>query len=277
MLMDIIVCVKQVPDTRNVRLDPETNTLIRQGVESIVNPYDFFAVEAALKVKDEHGGTVTAISMGPPQAETALRQVMEHGVDGGVLLSDRAFAGADTWATGYTLAKGVEKIGPFDLIVCGKQAVDGDTAQVGPGLAERLGIPYICFVRRIVNLDPASGVMTVERMMDDGYDVVETSLPALITVVKEIGDLRVPSLKGKMKAKKAAVPIYTAEDIGADPQCIGLNGSPTRVDRVFAPKPRGNKVWIEGKPAEQARVLTENLKKDGVLGRQESENSTCSL
>ncbi|MBU2552084.1 MAG: electron transfer flavoprotein subunit beta/FixA family protein [Proteobacteria bacterium] len=263
--MDVIVCIKQVPDTRHVRLDPETNTLKREGVESMVNPFDMYAIETALRLKDEFGGTVTALTMGPPQAEAALRQVVEYGVDRVALLSDRAFAGADTWATGYTLAKGVEKLGAFDLIVCGKQAVDGDTAQVGPGLAERLGLPFVAFVRRLVQVDPQSRSMTVERLMDDGYDVVETPLPALITVVKEIGEIRVPSLKGKMKAKKIEVPVYGAAELGADPDSLGLAGSPTRVVEVFAPKPRGNRVRLEGSPEEQADRLIEALRGDKLI------------
>lgn len=263
--MDIMVCIKQVPDTKNVRLDPKTNTLKREGVDSIINPFDMFAVEAALRLKDQFGGTVTALTMGPPQAEQALREVVEYGVDQVALLSDRSFAGADTWATSYTLAKGVEKVGRFDLIVCGKQAVDGDTAQVGPGLAERLGIPFVCFVRRIVEVNAEAGRMVVERLMDDGYDVVEVQLPALITVVKEIGEVRVPSLKGKMKAKKIQVPIYGVTDLAADPDSVGLAGSPTQVVEVFAPKPRGNRVFIEGEPDQQAERLLAALSADKVL------------
>jgi electron transfer flavoprotein beta subunit len=264
--MDIVVCIKQVPDTRNVRIDPVTKTLKREGVESIVNPYDMYAVEAALSLRDRFGGKVTALTMGPPQAEQALRQVVEYGVDEVVLLSDRAFAGADTWATSYTLAKGIEKIGTVDLVICGKQAADGDTAQVGPGLAQRLAMPYVCFVRRVVSLEPTGRTIRVERLMDDGYDVVESSLPVLLTVVKEIGDLRVPSLKGKMKAKKMAVPIWSAADIGADPDCIGLPGSPTQVIEIFAPKPRGRRLVLEGNPEEQAGQLLDLLRKDKILG-----------
>ena len=263
--MNIIVCIKQVPDTRHVRLDPETNTLKREGVESILNPYDMYAVEAALRLKDEFGGTVTALTMGPPQAEAALRQVVEYGADQAVLLSDRAFAGADTWATGYTLARGIQKNGAFDLIVCGKQAADGDTAQVGPGLAEQLGLPFVCFVRRIRGLDRAAGRLTVERMMDDGYDVLELPLPGLITVVKEVGEPRVPSLRGKMKAKKLDIPVWSAADLEADPASIGLSGSPTRVAEVFAPASRSDMVMIEGAPEEQARQLLSFLKKDKIL------------
>lgn len=266
--MNIVVCIKQVPDTKNVQLDPETNTLKREGVESIINPFDMYAVEAALRLRDEFGGTVTALTMGPPQAEAALREVVEYGVDRVALLSDRAFAGADTWATSYTLAKGVEKLGRFDLIVCGKQAIDGDTAQVGPGLAENLGIPYVCFVRRLAEVDPEAGRMVVHRLMDDGYDVVESPLPALITVVKEISEPRVPSLRGKMKAKKIDVPVYGLEDLGADPESVGLAGSPTQVVEIFAPRARGDRVMIQGDPEDQARRLLTELKKDKILSIQ---------
>ena len=261
--MKILVCIKQVPDTKNVRIDPETNTLIRQGVESMVNPFDMFACEAAMAVRDQQGGEVTALTMGPPQAEEALRQVVGLGIDQVALLSDRAFAGADTWATSYTLAKGVEKLGPFDLIVCGKQAVDGDTAQVGPGLAARLGLPYVSFVRRIVSCDGAE--MTVERLMDDGYDLVSFKLPALITVVKEIGEVRVPSFKSKMRAKKCEVQVLGAADIGADPAKCGLEGSPTRVVKIFAPKPRGDREKWEGEPEELAGRVLKRLSEDKII------------
>jgi electron transfer flavoprotein beta subunit len=263
--MEIIVCVKQVPDARDVKIDPETNTLKREGAPSMVNPYDMYAVEAALRLRDEHGGRAVALSMGPPQAEEALRKVVEYGVDQAVLLSDRVFAGADTWATSYTLAQGVRRIGDFDLIVCGKQAADGDTAQVGPELAEWLDIPFVSFVRRLVSLDAERRVLTVQRMMDDGYDVVEVELPALITVVKEIGDLRVPSLKGKMKAKKLDIPVYNFQDIGADPEKVGLAGSPTQVAKIFAPQPRGEKTVIEGDPDEAAARLLDHLRADKVI------------
>ena len=166
-------------------------------------------------------------------------------------------AGADTWATSYTLARAAAKIGPFDLIVCGKQAVDGDTAQVGPGVAAQLGWPQVCFVRKLVSVDPDAGSLVAQRMMDDGYDVVEASLPCVLTVVKEIGELRVPSLKGKMKAKKLQVTVYTAADLEADPDCIGLPGSPTQVIEIFAPQPRGTRVNLEGTPAQQAKSLVD--------------------
>jgi len=251
--MNIIVCIKQVPDTKDVRLDPKTNTMAREGVASIMNPFDRHALEAAVQLKESCGATVTAISMGPPQAEAVLREAIACGSDGGTLVSDRAFAGADTWATTYTLGKAVEKLGGFDLIICGKQAIDGDTAQVGPGLAHRLHIPYVTCVRKIVAFE--NGTLRLERMMDDGFDEVELDLPALITVVKEINEPRVPSLKGKMKAKKMEIPVYTAADIGADPECVGLPGSPTQVQRVFSPQPRGERRLFSGTLEEQIDQL----------------------
>jgi len=251
--MNIIVCIKQVPDAKDVRLDPKTNTMAREGVASIMNPFDRHALEAAVRLKESIGGTVTALSMGPPQAEEVLREAISCGSDGGTLVSDRAFAGADTWATTYTMGKAVEKLGKFDLIVCGKQAIDGDTAQVGPGLAYRLDIPYVTCVRKILSCE--NGTLRLERMMDDGYDEVEVDLPALITVVKEINDPRIPSLKGKMKSKKMEIPVLSAADIGAEPDCIGLPGSPTQVQRVFTPEPRGERTMLSGSLEEQIEQL----------------------
>ncbi len=255
--MKIIVCVKQVPDAKDVRLDPETNTLAREGVQSIMNPYDQHAVEEAVSLKEQLGGEVTVLTMGPPQAEEVLKQAISCGADHGVLVSDRAFAGADTWATSYTLAKAVEKIGTFDLILCGKQAIDGDTAQVGPGLAVRLGIPFITCIQKVREASETEIVM--ERMMDDGYDVVAVSYPALLTVVKDLNVPRVPSLKGKMKAKKAEFTVLSAADIGAETACIGLAGSPTQVVDVFPPKPRGERSILTGTLEEQIEQLAEKL------------------
>ena len=261
--MNIMVCVKQVPDAKNVRIDPETNTLIRQGVDSILNPFDLYAVEAALAIKDQTGGKVTAVTMGPPQAEAVLREAVSYGVDEAALLCDRKFAGADTWATSYALALAAQKLGPFDVIICGKQAIDGDTAQVGPGLAARLNLPYVAFARKLVNV--AEDSITVERLMDDGYDVVEMRPPCLLTVVKEIGQIRVPSFKGKMKAKKLQPQVLGAEDLGADEDCCGLTGSPTRVVKIFAPKPRENReVWTDA-PEKAAERLLNKLAEDKVI------------
>lgn len=256
--MNIIVCVKQVPDAKDVRLDPKTNTLAREGVESIMNPYDRHALEEAVAIKEQQGGVVTVLTMGPPQAEAVLRDAIACGADEGVLVSDRAFAGADTWATSYTLAKAVQTIGDFDLILCGKQAIDGDTAQVGPGLACRLRLPFAACVQktRAVTAD----AIEVERMMDDGFDVLRLPLPALMTVVKDVNEPRVASLKGKMKAKKAEIKRFSAADIGADSQCIGLAGSPTQVVRVFSPEPRGDRKVFAGSVVEQVDQLVECLK-----------------
>jgi electron transfer flavoprotein beta subunit len=256
--MHIIVCVKQVPDAKDVRLDPKTNTLAREGVESIMNPYDRHALEEAVAIKEQLGGTVTVLTMGPPQAEAVLREAIACGADDGILVSDRAFAGADTWATSYTLAKAVEAIGPCDLVLCGKQAIDGDTAQVGPGLARRLDLPYVTCVQKTRQVTAAA--IEVERMMDDGFDVVRLPLPALMTVVKDINEPRVASLKGKMKAKKAVIKKMTATDIGADPGCIGLAGSPTQVVRVFSPEPRGDRQGFSGSVEEQVDQLMTCLK-----------------
>jgi len=260
--MNIIVCLKQVPDSAKVRLDPVTHTLIREGVESIVNPYDLYALEAALRLKDAVAGVkVTLLSMGPPQAESALREGLSLGADEAVLLCDRAFAGADTWATSYTLAQAARKIGAFDLIICGKQAIDGDTAQVGPGLAERLDVPHVAFVRKA---ELAGRALSVERLTDDGFDRLEVQLPALITVVKEIGEPRLPGLRAKMAAKKAQIPVWSAADIAADPARIGLKGSLTAVRKVFPPPTRGEREMIGGSAAEQAARLLVRLR-SGVL------------
>lgn len=256
--MKIIVCVKQVPDAKDVRLDPKTNTLAREGVESIMNPYDRHALEEAVRLKEKHGGTVTVLSMGPPQAEGVLREAVACGADEAVLVSDRAFAGADTWATTYTLAMAIRKIGEGDLILCGKQAIDGDTAQVGPGLAWRLDYPFVTCVRRITSCE--SGKIVVERLMDDGYDEVELPMPALLTVVKEINEPRVPSLKGKMKAKNLVVTTLSAVAINADPECVGLGGSTTQVVRVFSPERRGARAMLCGTIEEQVEQLCEKLK-----------------
>ena len=255
--MKIIVCLKQVPDAKDVRLDPFTNTLAREGVQSIMNPYDQHALEEAVRLKEKHGGEVIALTMGPPQAEEMLRLAISCGADKAVLVSDRSFAGADTWATSYTLEHALKRIDNFDLILCGKQAIDGDTAQVGPGLATRLGIPYLTCVQK-VREDTNKGLI-VERMMDDGYDVVAVNYPALLTVVKDINEPRVPSLKGKMKAKKAEILRLSAEDIGADPLCIGLPGSPTKVVNVFPPEARGGRSVFSGTLDEQLDQLVEKL------------------
>jgi len=261
--MNIIVLVKQVPDTSEVKINRETNTLIRDGVQSIINPYDMYAIEEALRLREKHGGKVTAVTMGPPQAGDALKEAVSLGVDDVVLLSDRAFAGADTWATSYVLAKGIKKIGDFDLVIAGKQAIDGDTAQVGPETADMLGIPFVAYIRKIEQVDGRK--MVAERLMDEGYDVVETSLPALITVVKEINQPRLPSLKGKMKAKNLKVASLTAKDIGAEENQCGLKGSPTKVVRIFPPAPRGQREMLKGPIEEQVGAVAKKLKEQSLI------------
>ncbi|HSW62890.1 MAG TPA: electron transfer flavoprotein subunit beta/FixA family protein [Dissulfurispiraceae bacterium] len=256
--MQIIVCIKQVPDTAEVRINPETNTLIREGVPSIINPYDVHAIEAALQIREKTGGKVTVITMGPPQAEEALRESIAMGADDVRLISDRLFAGADTWATSYTLYKAVLKLGA-DIILCGKQAIDGDTAQVGPALAEYMNIPHISYVRKLEEVTETS--IRVQRLMDDGYDVVESPLPVLLTVVKEMNEPRLPSLKGKMAAKKAVITKMTAEDIGAEEQNIGLRGSPTQVKNIFAPQAKGDRRVLEGTPEQQVDALVAELRR----------------
>ncbi len=256
--MNIIVCIKQVPETTEVRINPETNTLIREGVKSIINPFDMYAIEEAVRLKEKLGGKVTVVTMGPPQAESALREAISIGADEGVLVGDRAFAGSDTWATSFTLAGAIRKIGSFDLIICGKQASDGDTAQVGPGISTHLDIPQVTYVKKVEEASEKS--LKVERMMEEGYEIIETPLPALITVVKEINEPRLPSLKGMMRAKSAKITMLTQKELNLDPAQIGLCGSPTQVVKIFTPPQRSGGVMIKGEAAEVATQLVDLLK-----------------
>ena len=261
--MKIIVCIKQVPDAKDVKLDPETNTLSREGVKSIINPYDRHALEEGVALKEQYGGTVTVVSMGPPQAEAILKEAISCGADDVFLVSDRAFAGADTLATTYTLASAINKIGQADLVLCGKQATDGDTAQVGPGLAVRLGMPFVTCVKNVSGI--TNNVLKLERLMDDGYDEMEVDLPALLTVVKEINTPRFPSIRGLRKARDFAIPSFTAEDIGADLSQLGLGGSPTQVVKVFPPEPKGERTMLDGLPNEITDKLVKILE-DSAFG-----------
>ncbi|NLG88557.1 MAG: electron transfer flavoprotein subunit beta/FixA family protein [Clostridiaceae bacterium] len=255
--MNIIVCVKQVPGTTDVKINKETNTIIRDEAEAIINPFDEYAIEEGVRIKEKVGGSVTVLSMGIPKTAELLRETIAVGVDDAVLLTDRAFAGADTLATSYTLSMGIRKLGNYDLIICGKQATDGDTAQVGPSLAEKLGIPHTTNVRKIEEI--REGYIRCQRMTDDGYEVVEMPLPAVITVVKEINEPRYPSIKGKLKAKKYEVKTLNAEDIGANLNLCGLNGSPTRVIKTFTPVHEIKAEMIEGTAREQAEKLADKL------------------
>ncbi len=257
--MKIAVCIKQVPDTTDVKIDPKTNTLIREGVQSITNPFDEFAVEEALLTKEKYGGEVHVISMGPPQAIEILKNALAVGADKVYLVSDRAFAGADTLATAYTLSKTIEMIGGVDLVICGKQAIDGDTAQVGPGIATRLGIPQLTYVSKVKEIDFAGKKIVVERMLENGREIVQSTLPALITVVKDINEPRLPSLLGIKKAAKAQIPTLTAKDIAVDEDRIGLKGSPTWVTKVFSPEARGGGEVLKGEVTEVVPLLVNKL------------------
>lgn len=248
--MEIIVCVKQVPDTTEVKIDPVTNTLIRQGVPSIVNPFDKNAVEAALQLKEKHGGKVTVISMGPPQAKEALKECLAMGADEAILISDRAFGGADTLATSYALAAAIRKIGKYDVIFCGKQAIDGDTAQVGPETAEHLGIAQITYV---ADMKVDGDTIRVEREHEDGYEVIEAKTPLMISVIKSaVYEPRFPTVKGTMKANRAEIPVWSAADVNADEEKIGLKGSPTKVNKIFSPPQRTQGTVIQKDTARDA-------------------------
>lgn len=260
--MNIIVCLKQVPGTTEVKIDPETNTLIRQGIENIINPFDTYAIEEAVQLKEKHGGKVTVITMGPSQADVALREAISLGADEAVLLSDRAFAGADTWATAYTLSRAVIKIGDYDLIICGRQTIDGDTGQVGPELSEMLGIPFIAYVSKLEELN--DNTLQVQRMVEEGHEVIETNLPAVITVSKEINVPRLPSLRGIMKSKSAKIATWGIAELGVDESMVGLAGSSTQVIKVFFPQRISQAEILEGSPERQVDSLVEKLK-DGSL------------
>ena len=261
--MNIVVCIKQVPGTTQVRINPDTGTLIRDGVEAVVNPFDEYAVEEALRIREKVGGTVKVITMGPPQAEDALRSAIAMGADEGFLVTDRAFAGSDTWATSYTLSAAIRTLGPVDLIICGKQAIDGDTAQVGPGVAEMLGVPFVAWVRKVQEV--SAGAMRVQRMMEDGHDIIDIPLPGLITVVKEINEPRLASLKGKMKAKKAEIRKIDVSMLDVDKSKLGLKGSPTQVLRSFIPERKSSGETVRGETPELVTKLVQTIIGLGVV------------
>ncbi len=260
--MNIVVCLKQVPGTTSVKINPETNTLVREGIETIINPFDTYALEEGVRLKERYGGKVTAISMGPPQAEKALREAISVGVDEAILLSDRAFAGADTWATAFTLGKAMDKLGQYDIIICGRQTIDGDTGQVGPEMAEMLDIPFIAYVSAIEEI--ADGHMRVKRMVDEGYEVIESPLPAIITVVKEINVPRLPSLRGIMKSKSASIPVWNAAGLGVDEKAVGLSGSFTKVIKIFFPQRIRRGEILQGELEAQIDCLVGKLRDAGL-------------
>jgi electron transfer flavoprotein beta subunit len=262
--MHIIVCIKQTPATANIQIDPTTGTLKRDGMAAAINPFDEYAIEEAVRLKERvPGSTVSVVTMGPPQAEDSLRDAIARGCDDAYHVTDRAFAGADTWATSYTLQMAIRKIAqvkaPFEVIVCGKQTNDGDTGHVGPGVASWLNIPNAAYVGKVE--DVKTDCLRVRRMMEDGYDILELPFPCLISVVKEINEPRLASLKGKMAAKKAVVTKWDAAAIGAEKSKIGLSGSPTIVAKSFNPPPRKGGEKIAGAtPQEKAKNLVAKLR-----------------
>ncbi len=260
--MNIVVCLKQVPGTTEVKIDPATNTLVRQGIENIINPFDTYAIEEGVRLREKHGGRVTVITMGPPQAEAALREAISLGADEVVLLSDRAFAGADTWATACTLAAAVSKLGEADLIICGRQTIDGDTGQVGPEMAEMLKLPFIAYVGEIEEI--GGGKIRVRRLTEEGHEVIAASLPAVITVSKEINTPRLPSLRGIMKSKSAKITTWGLADLGIGADKVGLAGSSTQVIKVFFPRRETTAEMLTGGVAEQADALVARLRKAGL-------------
>jgi len=236
--MHVVCCLKQVPDTAEIGIDPETNTLIREGVEAIANPYDLVAVELALQVRDAHGGWVTTVCMGPPQAAAMLRETLAMGADQAILLSDRAFAGADTLATSYTLAQAIRRMDQEDevsLVLCGKQAIDGDTAQTGPGVATRLDLTQFTYVTRLDWIDPQSGSIQLQRKLENGREILKGSLPALLTVELEAAKPRRASLPSVMRSQRAEIPVWDAQAIDAEKGSLGIKGSPTWVRHIGAP------------------------------------------
>ncbi len=261
--MNIVVCLKQVPGTTQVKIDPETNTLIRQGIENIINPFDTYAIEEGVRLRERFGGQVTAISMGPPQAEIALREAISLGVDEGILLSDPAFAGADTWATSCTLSAAIRKLGQYDLVICGRQTLDGDTGHVGPQLAEMLDVPFVAYVSGIEEI--ADSGMRVRRMVEDGYEVMESPLPAVLTVVKEINTPRFPSLRGITRSKSVVIPVWGAGEIGIDKNKVGLSGSFTRVIKIFTPQRACQGEIFQGDLENQVDCLIGRLKDNGLV------------
>ena len=263
-----VVCLKQVPDTSEVRIDPLTNNLIREGIPSIINPYDVHALEEALRMRDKVGGQVTIVSMGPMQAIEALQKAMSYGADRAILLSDRAFGGSDSLATAYILATAIKKLDetePVDLVLAGKEAIDGDTAQTGPGIAQRLGFAQLTYVIKVRELTDAS--IIVERKTEGGRMVVEAKLPALITVEKELNDVRYASLPNVMKAAEYMPEIWDSQALNFDRAKIGLKGSPTSVTRIFAPLGRSGGEIMDGTkdPAGIAAVVVERVFQQNII------------
>lgn len=268
--MHVIVCVKQVPETTNVQIDPVRGTLIRDGVSSVVNPFDLHAIEEGLRLKERYGGQVTAITMGPQSAIEVLEYAIAMGCDEGVLLSDPAFAGADTWATAYTLTQAIHKIGNYDIVICGRQAVDGDTGQVGPSIAAQLGISLITYTLQVCSINPKTCKIRAERLVEGGREIIESTLPCLLTVLKDINEPRSLNFSGIRKAKMKNYPVWTArnlcESAGADISCFGLQGSPTRVTSISTPSRnyRNCRIISTDDDVEKAEILAGIILDEGI-------------
>ncbi|MBB4380303.1 electron transfer flavoprotein subunit beta/FixA family protein [Bradyrhizobium sp. SBR1B] len=262
--MHNVVCIKQVPDSAQIRVHPVTNTIMRQGVPTIINPYDLFALEAALELRDRFGGELTVLTMGPPSAEDSLRKALTFGADRAVLLTDRCFAGSDTLATTYALATAIRKIGkqygPTNLIFTGKQTIDGDTAQVGPGIAKRLGVVQLTYVAKIKSLDLAAQVIEAERRSEGGVQILHTKLPCLITMLEATNQIRRGAMTDALRAARAQIVKWTAQDAGIEEisKC-GLKGSPTVVKRVFAPSARGERAVVVEAAEQPAQALIDAI------------------
>lgn len=261
--LNIVVCIKQVPETTEVQFDEETGRLKREGVAAVINPFDEYAIEEALRLKEKHGGTVRVITMGPPWAADALRDAIAMGADEGWLATDRVFGGADTWATSLTLARCIERMGPRDLIICGLKTTDGDTGQTGPEIAEHLGMPHACYVSEIKELKDRR--VTLRRNMDEGVETLEVPLPLLITVSKDINQPRLATLRGRLKAKKAEIREITNKDLGMDPKQIGLDGSYTRVVKIFEPTLHEAGEVLEGSVDELVDAVYRKLQECKVI------------
>ena len=232
--MRIIVPIKQVPETKSVKMDEKTGTVIREGVESIINPLDLYAIELAIQIKEKIGGETVALTMGPPKAVEALKEAVAMGIDSACFVSDRVFGGSDTWATSYVLAEAIKKTGDFDLVICGERATDGDTGQVGPGIASFLDLPVLSYVNKLEDI--SEDRCRIHRLIEEGEDVSACGYPLLLTVVKEVSNPRLPTLRGKKRAKQLDIPVWGNEELNLDISLLGLKGSPTRVAKIFRPK-----------------------------------------
>jgi len=268
--MLVVACVKQVPDTTQVKVDPTTGTLIREGVPFIMNPFDTHALEESLRLKDKYGFRVVVISMGPPNTEVTLRKALALGTDETILLSDRAFGGADTLATSLVLAEAIKRLGQKEevaIVICGRQTIDGDTAQVGPGIATRLGYSQLTLVDQIENVDLQAKKVRVRRRLEGRHEIVEAPLPALLAVMREINRLRYPTVPMRLMAEEATVTLWDNKVMGLNQETVGLKGSATWVRKIFSPERAKGEILGDGAndPQEAARLLVDKLKEKGLL------------